>query len=145
MTAKDHNKLLSIFFFVQGGLQLFVGLILALVYGGIGGAMLASARRDDEQVMGGVFLGVAVFVGLILLLFGALYLIGGFKMLKEQKIGRTLGIIGSILALFSFPLGTALGVYGLWFLFGDLGKAFYDGSSQPGAQYQPAPPPNSWQ
>ena len=29
MTAKEHNRLLSIFFFIQGGLQLFGGLLVA--------------------------------------------------------------------------------------------------------------------
>ena len=36
MTARDHNNLLGIFFLIQGGLLTFVGLIMALVYGGIG-------------------------------------------------------------------------------------------------------------
>jgi len=129
----------------EGGLQLLGGIFIALIYGGIGGMMLASSRRDDEQMMGGIFLVLAVVVGVLMLLFGGLYLFGGFKLLKEKKIGRTLGIIGSILALLSFPLGTAMGVYGLWFLFGDIGKNFYDGVETAGPQYQPPPPPNSWQ
>lgn len=143
MTAKDHNKLLSIFFLIQGGLQLLGGVFVVLIYGVLGGAMMASARRDDEQLMGGIFLGLAVVVGVLMLLFSGLYLLCGFKMIKEQKIGRTLGIVGSILALFGFPLGTALGVYGLWFLFGE-GRNFYDGISNAGMSYTPPPPPNSW-
>ena len=55
-------------------------------------------------------------------------------------------IVGSIVSCLSFPIGTAAGVYGLWFLFGDLGKQFYLGSSpQYAFQNPPAPPPNSWQ
>lgn len=144
MTAKDHNKLLSIFFFILGGLQLLGGVFIVVIYGVLGGAMIASARRDDEQVMGGIFLGLAVVIGVIMLAFACLYLFGGLKMLKEQRIGRTLGIIGSILALLSFPLGTALGVYGLWFMFGE-GRNFYDGVQDAGYGYTPPPPPNSWQ
>jgi hypothetical protein len=37
--------------------------------------------------------------------------------------------------------GTAVGVYGLWFVFGDQGKAFFDG---PDFIPPPAPPPNNW-
>ena len=144
MTARDHNKLLSIFFFIQGGLQLLGGVFIVVIYGFLGGAMLANARLDDEQVMGGIFLGLAVVIGLIMLVLSCLYLIGGLKMLKERKVGRTMGIVGSILALLSFPLGTALGVYGLWFMFGD-GRNFYDGIENSGMNYTPPPPPNSWQ
>lgn len=143
MTAKDHNRLLSIFFFVQGGLQLFGGVIVVLIYGIMGGAMLAGSRREDEQIVGGIFLGLAVVVGVLMVLFAGLYILTGFKLNKEQPIGRTLGIVCSILALFGFPLGTALGVYGLWFLFGDMGRNFYEGLSR-GGSYAPPPPPNSW-
>ena len=143
MTAKDHNKLLSIFFFIQGGLTLLGGLFVVVVYGILGGAMLTTSRRDDEQFMGGMFIVMAVVVGAILLLFAAFYLFGGYKMLKEQKAGRVIGIIGSILSLLSFPLGTALGIYGLWFLFGDQGRGLYEQIGSEGTR--PSPPPNSWQ
>jgi hypothetical protein len=145
MTAKDHNKLLSIFFFIQGGLTLIGGVFIVVIYGILGGAMLTTSRRDDEQFMGGIFLVLAVVIGAIMLLFSVFYLLGGYKMLKEQKAGRLIGIIGSCLSLLSFPLGTALGVYGLWFLLGDLGRGLYEQIGNQGRQNSPPPPPNSWQ
>ena len=144
MTARDHNKLLSIFFFVMGGLQLFAAIFVVLMYGGMATFFLTSARREEEQAMGGVFLILAVAVGLFILVFAGLFLFTGWKLHKEQAIGRTLGIIGSILSLMSFPFGTALGIYGLWFFFGDQGKAFYSGNHG-NLNSQPPPPPNSWQ
>ena len=143
MTGKDHNKVLSILMFVQGGLQLFVGILVALMYGGIGTFMLTNARRDDEQMMGGMFIALAVIVGLVILAFAGVTLLAGWKMLKEKSGGRTWGIIASIISLISFPLGTALGVYGLWFLFGKGGKSFYAGGNS--ANNFPPPPPNNWQ
>jgi len=143
MTGKDHNKVLSILMFVQGGLQLFVGILVALMYGGIGTFMLTNARRDDEQMMGGMFIALAVIVGLVILAFAGVTLLAGWKMLKEKSGGRTWGIIASIISLLSFPLGTALGVYGLWFLFGEDGKRFYAGGNSP--NNFPPPPLNNWQ
>ena len=127
--------------FVQGGLQVLGGIFVALIYGGIGTFMFTSARRD-EQAMGGIFLILAIVVGIIILAIAAVTLLAGWKMLKEKSGARTLGIIASIIALLSFPLGTALGIYGLWFLFGDAGKNFYAGNS---ASSFPPPPPNNWQ
>jgi len=143
MTAKDHNKILSILMFVMGGLQLFGGIMVVLIYGGIGTFMLTNARRDDEQMLGGFFIAMALIVGIVILLFAGVALMAGWKMLKEKPGGRTWGIIASIVSLLSFPLGTALGVYGLWFLFGDVGKNFYSGGNA--SSSFPPPPPNNWQ
>ena len=138
MTAREHNNLLSIFFLIQGGLIVLGGVLMVLIYGIMGGAIAASSNRSDEQLMGGIFIGVAVVIGIVMLVYA------GLKMRKVQSIGRTLGIVGSILSLFSFPLGTALGVYGLWFFFGE-GRDLYEGIENAGMNYTPPPPPNSWQ
>ena len=145
MTAKDHNKLLSIFFFVMGGINLFAGVLVGLIYGGLGTFMMTNARRSEDQNVGGLFIVLAIIVPLFILGVAGLFLFTGWKLLKEKSIGRTLGIIGSILSLMSFPLGTALGVYGLWFFFGDQGKAFYSGYREPQYRNPPPPPPNNWQ
>lgn len=141
MTARDHNKLLSIFFFIQGGLQLLAGVFVVIIYGGFGAVMLASGQRGEEQTVGGVFLGLAVVIGILILAFAGFYLLTGWKLLKEQPGGRILGIIASCICLLGFPLGTALGIYGLWFFLGEQGKQFYSGNS---FTSQP-PPPSGWQ
>ena len=133
MTGKEHNKLLSIFFFVQGGLQLFIGILMTLIYGGIGGAFLAGGHKQEDQMVGGIFVVVAVCIGMIIAAIAAFNLFTGLKLLKERRIGRTLGIIASCFALLNFPLGTALGIYGLWFLIGEIGKNF-----TPARQHHPA-------
>lgn len=145
MTARDHNNLLGIFFLIQGGLLAFTGIMLAIIYGAMGVAMVGAGRHDGGAAVGGVFIVLAFVIGGLLLLLGALDLFTGFKVRKMAPIGRILGIIVSIMSLFSFPLGTALGVYGLWFLFGDMGKALYLGGLASGAYDPPPPPPNSWQ
>lgn len=144
MTAKDHNKLLSIFFFVLGGIQLLAAIFIALMYGGMGTMFLATGRRGEEQMVGGIFLILSIVVGLIVLVFAGFFLLTGWNVLKERRAGRIMGIIASCLSLLSFPLGTALGVYGLWFFFGDAGKNFYAGISS-GASEPRTPSPNSWQ
>src|SRR5215204_6393061 len=135
MTARDHNRLLSIFYFIMAGLQLIGGIAMALIYTIMGGAVLSTSGRQDEQIMGGVFVGIGVVVGGIMLALGGLTLLTAVKVMKEKPIGRTLGIIVSILVLLSFPIGTALGVYGLWFFFGEAGKNYYSGLS--GGSYSP--------
>ncbi len=144
MTAKEHNKLLSIFMLVHGGLQIFGVIIMVLLYGGIGTAMIANARRDEEQMIGGIFIGVMLLVAFISLFFVVPQFVGGWKLLKEKTSARTWGIIASFLCLLSFPFGTAVGIYGLWFLFGEEGKRFYLSGGNMANNYPP-PPPNNWQ
>ena len=146
MTAQEHNRLISIFFHIQGGLQVLAGILMVLIYIGAGGFFMAAASREDEQFIGGLLIVVGIVVAVIVFAFAILDFYAAFKIGKTQRIGRTLGIVLGILSLFSFPIGTALGVYALWFFFGDMGKTLYnvDGSGT-GPQYAPPPPANSWQ
>lgn len=146
MTGKDHNKLISILLLVKSGLTAFGGLIMVLMYGGLGLFGMSQGKKDDVFI-GGIFVVMAVIVGIIVFAIAAVELMAGWKMLKEKPSGRTWGIVASILMLINVPLGTALGIYGLWFLFGDLGKNFYlsNGMYEPGQFQPPPPPPHSWQ
>lgn len=146
MTAQEHNRLLSIFFFIKGGLLVLGGLSFGIIYAGMGSIFVASGRTDEDQMVGGIFVVLGIVLGVVFLALAALEIFTANKIRKAQPIGRTLGIVISILSLFSFPLGTALGVYGLWFFFGDLGKGLYGPAGENySPNYSPPPPPNSWQ
>ncbi len=144
MTAKEQNKLAGIFLMIHGGIQSLIMIFIVLFYGVIGAGIFATAQRNEEQVVGLVFIGMIVFVSILFLLFIIPQLVGGWKLIKESPNARIWGIVGSIVACLSFPLGTAAGVYGLVFLLGDQGKRFYLG----GNDYQQnrfQPPSNNWQ
>jgi hypothetical protein len=144
MNARDHNKLVGIFLMIHGGLQALIMVILSLVYGGVGAVLLTSAKREEEQMVGAIFIGAILFIVVLSVFFVIPQLLGGWKLIKEKPGARTWGIVGSIIALLSFPLGTAAGVYGLWFLFGEQGKQFYlGGAANP--NLIGAPPPHNWQ
>jgi len=145
MTARDHSKLLGIFFLIAGGFGVLIGLFVGVVYGLLGIAFMATAKAEGA-VMGGIFVVLAIVIGFLLLLLGGLHLMSGWKLYKGQASAKTWATISSILVLLNFPIGTALGVYGLWFLFGDVGKAFFSGNMDSTvAGYTSPPPPQSWQ
>jgi Ca2+/H+ antiporter len=147
MTAKEHNRLVGIFLMAHGALQALVMVILAIVYGVLGSAMLLGGRKGEEQMIGAIFIGAIVMLLVFSTCFALPQILGGYKLFRERPNARNWGIVGSIISCLSFPLGTAAGVYGLWFLFGEQGKQFYLGAAnQPMFQNSPpAPPPNSWQ
>ncbi|HQZ98303.1 MAG TPA: hypothetical protein PLP21_18435 [Pyrinomonadaceae bacterium] len=147
MTAKEHNRLVGIFLMAHGGLQGGIMLLMCIIYAVIGSAMVVGGRRGEEQMVGAVFIGVILLIAVISLIFVVPQIVGGYKLWKEKPNARTWGIVGSIISCLSFPIGTAAGVYGLWFLFGEEGKRFYlGGANQPMFQSPPEPPqPSSWQ
>lgn len=147
MTAREHNRLVGIFLMAHGGLQAVIMVGICIIYAVIGAAMFAGGRQGEEQIVGAVFIGVVALILLFSSIFLLPQIIGGYKLWKERPNARIWGIVGSIVSCMSFPIGTAAGVYGLWFLFGDMGKQMYLGGTQPQMfqQYPPPPPPNSWQ
>ncbi len=147
MTAKEHNRLVGIFLMAHGGLQAFAMIIIGLIYGGIGVGVLLTGRKNEEQIVGIVFIAMIAVLAVVAVLFVGPQIIGGYKLFKEKANARTWAIVGSVISCLSFPLGTAAGVYGLWFLFGDEGKRYYLGGTPQNAFNVPPqpPPPNSWQ
>ncbi len=135
----------------HGGMQAVLMAMLCMVYGIMAVAAM-SGGRSQQRFVGLFFVIVIAIIAIFTALFAGSQIIGGYKLFKEKANARTWGIIGSVLSCLSFPLGTAAGVYGLWFLSGDQGKQMYLNPAlpqsmfgQPKFENQPAPPPNSWQ
>jgi hypothetical protein len=59
---------------------------------------------------------VVLFVSVVFFAIGIPSLIAGIALLKQKGWARTLAIILAVLALSSFPIGTAAGIYTLWVL-----------------------------
>lgn len=59
---------------------------------------------------------IATFIFLLLLILSVPSVIAGFGLLAFKPWARTLTIVLSILHLFNFPFGAAIGVYSLWAL-----------------------------
>lgn len=55
-------------------------------------------------------------IGMALIAKSALGLLAGWGLLQRESWARMLTIVLSFIALFNIPLGTALGIYGLWVL-----------------------------
>lgn len=139
MTPPDHNRLLGILHLIHGGIQLLVVMVIAIVMLGMGTVAASQSREAGAPVLAifGLFFLLLVVTSFV---FALPALFAGFGMLKQKSWAKTAGVVAGLLALLSFPLGTALGIYSLWFFFGETGKRLY--AAQPG--YFPPPPPARW-
>lgn len=87
MTYRDHTKLLAGFFFISGFFQALAWVMLS---GWTGGSWM-------------------------LLIFAVFYMVTGWKLQNDKSDAKVFCTIASVSCLLSLPLGTALGIYGLWF------------------------------
>lgn len=133
MTPEQHNNLVANLHLAYAGLQS----LLLLGFGLLFAFLLANMPSDGGE---GLFVGG--FLGIVLLvswLFSALpSIIAGYAMKDGKSWARTASIIASCFAVINIPHGTALGVYSLWFLFGDKGNQFYQEANNP--SYMTPPP-----
>jgi len=113
--VRDHVKILAILNIVLGGLGVIGALVVLLVFGGIAG--LSTLGRNPDAAMAAPFMGlIGGTIAIFILVVSAPAVIAGFGLLKLRPWARILTIILSVLHLFNVPIGTALGVYGLWVL-----------------------------
>jgi len=123
MAPQDHNKVLGIMHLIYGGFIALMTLLMFVMTLLIWPLMNSIPQEPNAPPMGFV-VGI---MGFVVVLYGILSvpsLIAGYGMLKRRSWARVAGIVASVLSAISFPFGTALCVYSLWFLFGDAGKDF---------------------
>jgi hypothetical protein len=130
MTVIEHNKILAIGFGVFAAIFAFTFLLLLVVSLGVFvalGITLTNETGNSNQAGIGILGGVVavIFYGLLGVIFVLPTALAAWKMLKRRRNARIWGIIAAILVAPIMPLGTMLGIYGLWFFFSAEGRRFY--------------------
>ena len=122
-----HVTILGAFHIAFGALGLVAALAIVVVFGGVAGLIGLGAASDPDALIAVPIIGV---VGTILML-AALTLsvpgiAAGFGLMYYRPWARMVTVVLSLLHLFNFPFGTALGVYGLWVLLSDEGRLLFE-------------------
>ena len=130
MTPREHNKTIGIMHLVWGGLNaLLVSLLVPFIL------MLLGPMGSDPTPPNSLRSIYRMFIGLIIafsVLFSTPPLVAGYAMLRRRSWGRVAGIVSACFTAFSFPFGTALTVYTLWFLCGQPGEQVYSEAGSDG-------------
>ena len=124
MTPSGHNRTLGLLHLLYG--VFCIGLIIIatfLISGTIDAMAVTRAQGDAVPVATlAVLIVGGVFISLVLI---TPSFIAGYALLKRKQWARRIGIVAGVLAGLTFPFGTLLCVYTLWFLFGEKGKFLY--------------------
>ncbi len=133
---RDHVRILACLHIVFGSLGVLCAIAAVLFFGGIAGVLGAAVPHDLEAwhiampVLGMVGLAICGFFMLV----SIPGIICGVGLLKFRAWARILGIVLSALDLLHVPVGTALGIYGLWVLLNPETERLFGLALQPQAR-----------
>jgi hypothetical protein len=116
---QSHVRILGILHIVLGALGALAGLVILLIFGGIAGFVGANVAAEggvDAQAAAPIVAMVGGAIAIFLLLISLPGIIAGIGLLQYREWARILTIVLSAFDLLNVPLGTLLGVYGLWVL-----------------------------
>lgn len=154
MTGKEHARLLGLLFWLLTAFQLLLVGVIGVFYIFFFGIIFSTVPQGKDGPPPAFIIPFIVFIVAIILimtlLFGIPKIIAGYGLRKEKSWAKVWAIVASVMACMNVPFGTAVGVYGLIFILGDNGKAYFDnpnygrlqGAATSGVQ---APPSSSWQ
>jgi hypothetical protein len=112
-----HVKVLGALYIALSALGLMGALFLSLVFGTATGIVGANADPHDSAIAIPI-IGLAGTMLVAFLLATSLPgLIAGIGLLKFRPWARILAIVLAVINLIHIPVGTAVGIYGLWVLF----------------------------
>ena len=126
-----HLKILAAFHIVFGVIGLVGALGILIVFGGAAGAAgFAAADEPDAWIAVPILSIIGSILMLVALTLSIPGIIGGWGLLKGRSWARILMIVLSALHLINIPIGTILGIYGLWVLLSKETELMFSGSAQ---------------
>jgi len=134
-----HVRVLGALNIVLGALSALAGVALLLLFGGVAGIIGVSAKEPAALVAIPLLGLIGTFLCVLLLVLSLPAILTGYGLLKYRPWARILGIVLSAINLINVPIGTVLGIYGLWVLLNaETERLFQDPRLQPGLG-NPAP------
>lgn len=109
-----HKKVLGIIYVVSAAFTILGALLLNAVLSIIFALVFEQADPEEQQIIDFVMTFVAYLPAIIIFLFALPTLIAGIGLLSRQSWAMLLSLVIGCLKLFSFPIGTAIGIYAIW-------------------------------
>jgi hypothetical protein len=122
---KSHVDFLGLLFIVWGLLTVVIGLsTLALGVGAV--ALITSANRTGGgEVAAGITAAAFTTLALIAMVWGTAHVVVGLPLRRHTPWSRLIALMLGSVDLLLLPYGTALGVYALYVLLNEKGKALF--------------------
>jgi hypothetical protein len=124
---QTHVKVLGVLYLAVSAFFLVGALFLIVAAGSAAGIVGAAAQPEDAAIaipiIGIAGTALAMFLGV----FAIPGLVTGYGLLQRKPWARIVGIVLSAVSLINIPIGTVIGVYGLWVLLNKDTEPLFDG------------------
>ena len=113
---QTHVKVVAVGFIVLSALGVLAALMLMLIFGGAAGIVGAAADEPEAAIAIPIIGLTGTLLTVVLFAISLPGLITGFGLLSWKPWARILAIVLCAINLINIPIGTILGIYGLWVL-----------------------------
>jgi hypothetical protein len=110
----SHKKILGIVYLISGTLTIFGMLMLNAFLSVIFSFALQEVDAEDQKAVELVGAFIQYVPAFVIIFLSIPTLIAGIGLLTKKSWATLFALIVGCLKLFSFPIGTAIGVYSIW-------------------------------
>lgn len=118
MDIQSHKRTLGILHIVYGSLItvafIFIGSLISILFPFISEEVAKDMGNDADEIL---FMVSSIMrtIFILLLIFSALpSIIAGIGLLQKKSWGVVIALIAGCVSIFSFPFGTAVGIYSIY-------------------------------
>lgn len=116
---ENHKRILGFIYIISGSVQILGMILLATLFELFIPFISELAEPEAQWVFAWLLPFIRIIAIGVVLLFAIPAIIAGAGLLNQKKWALTLVLILGCLKLFSFPIGTAIGIYTIWVYAGD--------------------------
>jgi hypothetical protein len=111
---ESHKRILAILYIISGVLQIIVMLIVSSFISIFMPYLAEQAGSEGAWVFEWLVPFIQIIAFIIISLFSIPSIIGGIGLINNKSWAMILVLILGCFKLFSFPIGTAIGIYTIW-------------------------------
>lgn len=109
-----HKKVLGILYIISAAFTTLGALLINALLSLIFTFVFEQADPEEQRVMDFILAITAYLPAVIIFIFALPTFIAGIGLLTKQSWAVIISLIVGCLKLFSFPVGTAIGIYAIW-------------------------------
>ncbi|MFM7486834.1 MAG: hypothetical protein ACKO13_07925 [Cytophagales bacterium] len=111
---ESHKRVVGILYIVTGVLQFIVMLLVSVLISSLIPFIADNAAENARWVFDWLVPFINIIAVIVIIFFSIPSVVGGAALLQGKSWALTLLLILGCFKLFSFPIGTAIGIYTIW-------------------------------
>ncbi|MFM8738684.1 MAG: hypothetical protein ACKOC0_00610 [Cytophagales bacterium] len=111
---ESHKRVVGILYIVTGVLQFIVMLLVSVLISSLIPFIADNAAENARWVFDWLVPFINIIAAIVIIFFSIPSVVGGAALLQGKSWALTLLLILGCFKLFSFPIGTAIGIYTIW-------------------------------